>query len=147
MNWTHIMIHHSLTRDSETVSWSAIRDYHIKKQNWFDIGYHFGVEWAGLSYEALVGRPLDMFGAHCKEGGMNNKAIGICVVGNYDLVIPPSKALEVLCKRLIMPLARIYKIPVTKDRIVFHREYATYKSCPGFNFTKELMNPHIAWEG
>jgi len=138
------MIHHSLTADSGTVSWSAIRKYHTTTMGWKDIGYHFGVERAGFDYEALVGRPLDMIGAHCKEGEMNQKAIGICVVGNYDDILPNPLALDVLCERLIVPLSRTFNIPIDKEHIVFHREYATYKSCPGHMFTKELLFQHFA---
>lgn len=137
INWTHIMIHHSLTKDSETVSWGAIRKYHTRTLGWADIGYHFGIERLGSDYEALLGRPLDMKGAHCKEGGMNEKAIGICLVGNFDLVPPPNEALKVLRDRLLSPLMRIHNIP--PSNIVFHRDYATYKSCPGNLFTKELL--------
>ena len=135
------MIHHSLTEDSKTVSWPAIRKYHKETNKWRDIGYHFGVEWAGLEVEAVVGRPLDMVGAHCKEGGMNEKAIGICVVGNYDLNPPSPMNLTVLANRLVIPLMRIFKIP--KSNIVFHREYATYKSCPGTQFKKEMITALI----
>lgn len=137
--WTHIMIHHSLTEDSGTVSWSAIRKYHIQTNHWIDIGYHYGVEWAGLEHEAVVGRPLDMTGAHCKEGGMNEKAIGICMVGDYDNYMPSQLALKVLVNRLILPLSRIFTIPLDKEHIVFHREYATYKTCPGESFTKDMI--------
>jgi N-acetylmuramoyl-L-alanine amidase len=137
MNWTHIMVHHSLTEDNNTVSWPAIRRYHIKHNGWIDIGYHFGVEMAGLEYEAVVGRPLTMKGAHCLEGGMNEKAIGICVVGNYDLYAPSSLAIEVLVSRLIAPLMKMFNIPV--QNIVFHRDFATYKTCPGEFFTKSLI--------
>ncbi len=36
----HIIIHCSGTEDSETVSWSAIRRYHIYDNGWANIGYH-----------------------------------------------------------------------------------------------------------
>lgn len=140
IDWTHIMIHHSLTEDSATVSWPAIRRYHLN-QRWRDIGYHFGVEFSGLEYEALIGRPLDMEGSHCKEAGMNHKAIGVCVVGNYDYTEPSPLALDVLCQRILVPMMRIYRIPL--GNIVFHRQFATYKTCPGTMFTKELLLKHL----
>lgn len=135
--WSHIMIHHSLTEDGPTVNWSAIRKYHTVTNKWSDIGYHFGVEHTAFDYECLVGRPLDYPGAHCKEGGMNHEAIGICVVGNYDIIPPNPRALDVLVSRLIIPLMRAFSIPA--NGIVFHRDYASYKSCPGALFTREMI--------
>lgn len=132
--WTHIMIHHSLTKDSKTVSWNAIKKYHTKVLGWKDIGYHFGVEKVKDGYVILVGRPLLMSGAHCKEAGMNYKAIGICVIGNYDCCSPSSNMLAELCYRLIIPLMDTFNIPI--ENIVFHRDFARYKSCPGKKFLK-----------
>lgn len=124
----YIMIHHSLTKDSQTVSWGAIRDYHTKELGWQDIGYHYGVELVGDNYEILKGRTLLERGAHCKEENMNELAVGICVVGNYDLTPPPNLALLKLLD-LIRELRYLYRIPT--ERIVAHRDYAKYKSCPG----------------
>jgi len=137
MRWTHIMIHHSLTRDGKTVSWNAIEDYHRKIRGWSDIGYHFGIELVNDRYQVLVGRPLDREGAHCREGNMNCQAIGICCVGNYDISPPSKEMLEILSYRLLLPLMNEYDI--SPENIVFHREYAGYKSCPGEMFDKTLL--------
>lgn len=141
--WTHIMIHHSATPDGATFSWSAIRRFHKTdpQHRWADIGYHFGVERVGAEYEALVGRPLDRLGAHCPQGDMNKNAIGICVVGNYDIIEPSRLALGVLQDRLLRPLMRQFNIPPAN--IVFHHTFNPAKSCPGELFTRELLVPFI----
>ena len=106
--WTHIIIHHSLTEDGQTVNWQAIRRYHIVDLGWADIGYHYGIEWIHRGYEILVGRPLSMDGAHTL--GMNDKAIGICVVGNYDVQYPMA-AMIVKLVPLVRPFLAARKYP------------------------------------
>jgi hypothetical protein len=140
-NWTHIMIHHSLTADSGTVSWPAIRKYHVETMGMHDVGYHWGLELCGSSYEALVGRSLYDEGAHANEQGMNHKAIGICMVGNFDLQAPPDAALVVLRDRLMVPLMREFSI--LPANIVFHRDVAPWKTCPGKMFTKALLAQYV----
>lgn len=136
MNPTYIVIHHSLTEDSQTVSWNAIRDYHINVCKWADIGYHYGIELVGNQYDIFKGRVDDEEGAHCI--GFNSKSIGICVVGNFDLLHPCVAQLELL-RKLVRSLMRIYGIRV--ENVLGHRE--TYqlrgvpveKSCPGNEFS------------
>jgi N-acetylmuramoyl-L-alanine amidase len=128
---THIIIHHSLTKDGSTVSWQAIRRYHVETKGWNAIGYQLGIEKIGDHYEILMGRMLDEVGAHTK--GLNAKSIGICVVGNFDEEELPSEALEILLE-LCRSLMDIFGIPV--ENVKRHSDYAD-KSCPGTKFPWE----------
>jgi len=131
---THIIIHHSFTEDRKTVDWKAIRDYHVQTNKWSDIGYHFGIETILDGYLAtLLGRPLWRPGAH--EPKMNNSSVGICIIGNFD-VISPTTAQYDMCADLCAWLCHIYAIPV--DNIHPHSKYAP-KTCPGKLFDMNLL--------
>lgn len=135
--WTHIILHHSLTEDGIAVNWQAIRRYHTETLGWNDIGYHFGVEFIHRGHEVLVGRPLDMTGAHTI--GMNDRGIGVCVVGNYDVQYPREEMLSRLVP-LLRVLCGIFKIP--PENIMGHRDYAE-KSCPGKNFDLNIIRARL----
>ena len=141
MYYTHIVLHHSLTKDSGTVSWDAIRRHHTQELGWRDIGYNFGIERVEDSYQCFVGRPLGIPGAHCKQEHMNRRGIGICCVGNYDWATPHEVMLKDLVRRLIIPLMEIFEI--SEDRIMFHREFEARKSCPGRRFRKEHVLSYL----
>lgn len=151
MKPTDILLHHSATKDGSSMSWDDIRRYHkswrcegrivrrsqVKELRtagkkviapWKDIGYQYGVEWIENSVEILVGRMETENGAHCYQEGMNRKAIGICIVGNFDVAPPPEEILKPTV-RLVRSLMERYKIPV--DHVKGHRDYAGYKTCPG----------------
>ena len=125
------MLHHSLTKDGKVVDWQAIRRYHTEVNKWSDIGYHFGVEEINDQCEILVGRPLIKRGAHCK-GTMNRDAIGICFVGNYDILAPPLSTILFAIHRIIIPLCLIFKIK--PDYIIGHNQINMWKTCPGEKF-------------
>ena len=145
-----VVLHHSLTEDSGTVSWGAIRRYHTQVQGWRDIGYHWGLELVGDFYEVLLGRWWDEAGAHVAELQMNARSLGICLVGNFDLVPPPdaqwAKALA-LAQRLRVR----WGIPVRN--VLGHREVGlragkdwrqgAYKTCPGRSFDLDRFRQEL----
>jgi len=124
----YIIIHHSLTQDRRTVSWGAIRRYHKGDLGWRDIGYHFGVELVDDHYEILMGRFPNEEGAHCKQQSMNRHSVGVCCVGNFDVMPPPVEQYE-LCLKLTRYLMMLFAI--TPERVLGHRELAEHKTCPG----------------
>lgn len=136
-----VIVHCSATKDSGTVSWSAIRRYHTETLGWRDIGYHVGIEKvtdaAGRStYETFLGRPLTMQGAHCAAQGMNSRSLGVCFVGDYDNEPPPFEMIKTGARHLAA-LCRVFNIPV--DSIYGHRDFDKGKTCPGLKFDmKEL---------
>ena len=123
-----IILHHSFTKDSETVSWGIIRRYHTNTMRFSDIGYHFGIENLRGEVEILMGRMPDKMGAHCT--GFNSDSIGICFVGNFDDDEPPkdvwNKGVD-----LVRWLTSVYGKGV---EVVGHNELNQHKSCPGKYF-------------
>jgi len=126
------MLHHSLTRDGQTVSWGAIRRYHVDTLGWREVGYHYGVELVGDHYEVLLGRSeLDPASA-CPQDEMNARALHICCVGNFDQAPPPSAMLDALMQLVILPAMVEYGLP--PERIVGHCDVNPNKTCPGTQF-------------
>ena len=163
-----IVLHHSATKDQKVRDWDAIKRFHTSwrfggeivneeqaqflitqgrkvEPPWNDIGYHYGIEWVEFQYIICPGRRENVSGAHCSQGGMNLHSLGICFVGNFDLISPPTgqwlKGVE-----LVASLCQKYSIPVS--RIYGHRDFAP-KTCPGKNFSLmtfcmdvvEILNP------
>ena len=139
--WEEIIFHHSAGKDGEILDAARIRKQHTTTPPgggppWLDIGYHFVVERAGiyLEPEVIVGRPLNMAGAHCP--GHNLTAIGICFVGDFSSAPPPPALLAVAAKRIVRPLMEQFEIPRT--RLHLHREFRATE-CPGAMFTQALV--------
>lgn len=133
MRKTHIVLHHSLTADSGTVSWGAIRKYHVETNGWVDVGYQLAVELVGDHYEVMLGRAIDEDGAHCYQDLMNRIGLGVCFVGNFDLAPPPAAMLKYAARHLRSIMGNL-GIPADEAHVRMHRQHATYKTCPGTKF-------------
>lgn len=117
-----IVIHHT-----DEIGWDVYKthEYH-KSLGWDGIGYNYFIEENG---DIVEGRGMYV-GAHAK--GYNNRAIGVCISGDFDLNYPTHKQMRSvywLCKYLM----KKYKIDI--KHVLAHRELdGVNKSCPGFNF-------------
>lgn len=145
---THIIIHHSFTKDGKCVDWSAIRRYHVETLGWLKVGYHFGVELVGDHHEVLVGRWIDETGAHCRDLNMNTVGIGICCVGNYDDEVPVLGMWSTTVE-LVNRLVKEFNIPI--ENILGHREVQEMaeilpnhrKTCPGRTFNMDKFRSDV----
>lgn len=168
IKWERVLIHYSWSKDHDTLDWPGIRKFHmsyrvdgvsVSKQEylrridlgegkyfqkpWRDIGYNFGLELYNDTNEILIGRPLTEYGAHCKTGGMNRVAIGVCVIGKFDDTAPDARIYDVLAKRLLAPLTLYHHIPISL--IEPHSKYDTYKTCPGKLFDMKKLRDVVAF--
>lgn len=136
-----VVFHHSLTADSGTVSWDAIRRFHVEENGWSDIGYHFGIERVGAGVELQLGRSLLFSAAAVREERMNLRAAHVCVVGNFDLA-PPAADIWDAVVLVATILVRTFGLGA-KD-IRGHRDFAPYKTCPGALFDLERLRHDVA---
>jgi len=133
-----IIVHHSLTKDSGTVSWGAIRNYHVEGHKWDDIGYHAGVELVKSGYqsyfEALMGRMWDIRGAHTK--GQNYNSLGICFMGNFEEESPKRELMRVGAKVIALWL-KLFNLKL--GDVYPHNYFNPQKLCPGALFDMEFL--------
>jgi len=122
---------HSLRKAAYTIQ--GIQKYHIQRQGWGDIGYHYIIDTNGRIWTA---RSVKFQGAHA--GGTNNRGnIGICLLGNYDRH-PPNRVQKNNLTWLIQWLRRRYSIP--RRELYGHCDFKV-TNCPGrhlLSFVKSL---------
>jgi len=130
MRKTSVVLHHSLTKDSGTVSWGAIRRYHTTPKpqgmGMLAIGYQYGIDLVGDAYETMVGRMEEETAAAAP--GANQNGIHICLVGNFDVEPVPAAQMK-SAVTLAASICRRWQIQ--PSQIFGHRDFNAAKSCPG----------------
>ena len=135
--WTAIVIHHS---DTRTGSAAIFDRYHKEIKHWEGVGYDFvignGTDSGDGEVEVTYRWRRQLTGAHCKVPGnwANEKAVGICLVGDFNNGVPTRRQMWSLAK-LVRFLQNRYRIP--KSRIYGHKHTpgAGVTDCPGKNFS------------
>ena len=135
--WKYIIIHHSATEEGNSLSF-----HHAHLQKGWDrgVGYHFVIDngSSGKKDGQIETSPRwikQEDGAHCHASGMNTKAIGICLVGNFNSDKVTSKQMESLVY-LTKTLERYYHIPARN--IMRHGTVPEASTmCPGKHFPWE----------
>lgn len=136
-----VIIHHSATQDTGTLSWDAIRRYHVEHNGWSDIGYHAGIEQVQGHPVCLFGRPDVLPGAHTI--GENGRSLGFVFVGDYDVVEPSHVILRTAARRVLAPW--LLRFGLRPDHVVPHSDFA-YKTCPGSRFDMDKLRYFIRLE-
>ena len=135
--WTHIVIHHS---GSPVDTLKSMNEYHLEK-GWDGIGYHFII---GNGIKTIDGNVEETFryrqlkdGAHALTPDLfyNKNAIGICLIGDFNINSPTDKQISSL-KNLLLTLKNKYGI--MNKNILIHKEVKATE-CPGVNFPIEKM--------
>lgn len=174
-NWSGIVWHHSASPDNVTRDWDGIVKYHtsyridfeivspdvfeerlikgdgkVFQKPWKDVGYHGGTEFVNGEPTFHWGRPLSMIGAHAGVKGASNRFnteyLGLCCIGNYDLISPDPKLWDynLAVTRTLMDAFRI-----PKTHVIGHREVydllgvAREKMCPGKCWSMDLFRAEL----
>lgn len=138
------VLHHTAGSNSYTASQSAgivraTQSYHVGGRGWCDLGYNFLVDKYGQIFEGRKGGIDKMVrAAHSGNGPVNERTIGVSMMGNYDAT-EPSAALKKSVADLIAWRFSLAKLPatgtysiggVTLNRIAGHRNVLA-TACPG----------------
>ena len=127
--WKWIVIHHSATPAGN----AAVFDKMHREKGWDELGYHFvignGPQSGDGQIEVGPRWPKQKWGAHAKtpNNEFNERGIGICLVGNFDVERPTPAQMRSLT-RLVAYLMRTYNIS-PRDVIGHGETKAT--DCPG----------------
>ncbi|HLX62683.1 MAG TPA: peptidoglycan recognition family protein [Planctomycetota bacterium] len=128
--WTHIVIHHS----ASTTGSAASFDRAHREKGWDGLGYHFVIGNGSGSGDGQVEVGYrwtkQLQGAHAGNYEYNQHGIGICLVGDFEKVGPPSAAQMASLRSLVAFLQARCSIPT--NEIIGHGNVPGRNTeCPG----------------
>lgn len=142
--WDYIIIHHSATDVGNALDF----DYAHQNRRWKGLGYHFVIDngTAGKEDGQIEVSPRWLHqedGAHCRANSMNERGIGVCLVGNFSVDKVTPRQMESLVF-LVNKLKDYYDIP--NSRILGHGQVrGASTECPGTRFPwsefRRRLNP------
>lgn len=101
---THLIVHHSFSPGNDVTDWAAavrgVWNFHVNSNGWSDIGYNWLIDPKGVIYQgrAWVDTNDNSQGAHfC---GYNRQTMGVCMLGDYNSIVPSDAALRSLVRLL-----------------------------------------------
>jgi len=118
---TRLVIHHSAA--SSYVGALAIARYHVLKNGWPGIGYHYVV---GADGELLQVNKLETASYHC--AGSNRRSVGLCLLGSFMKGMEPTGPQIVAARSLVAALLARLGLPYRA--VVGHKELCS-TACPG----------------
>jgi N-acetyl-anhydromuramyl-L-alanine amidase AmpD len=141
--WRYIVIHHTA---SDMGNACLINRLHRGRGWWYGLGYHFLIDNGTMGkgdgqIEASPRWIKQQDGAHCRAGGMNHKAIGICLVGNFSEELPTRKQFQSLIY-LTQTMKQGYSI--RSSRVLPHRGVGGARTeCPGLRFPWSTLKRYV----
>ena len=134
-----IILHHTaeiyekpeIKIDSDAYQMSSLFS-NVIEDGTFEVNYHYIIDKIKDDYIPIVCRPFvylcDWEDIH-KD--INNAAIHIALMGNYDFKIPSKRCYEVLAYKLLNPMLKMFSL--TPQKIKLHNEVSDNKelACPG----------------
>ncbi len=146
---THLIVHHSAGTNTSS-NWkgvvASIFDFHVNTNGWQDVGYNWLIDPNGVIYEGRGGGD-NVRGAHMC--GYNNNTMGVCMLGNFELVEPSIAMMQSLQQLLAYKACKESIAPTGSSNIVSHTGFMknisghkegcapNHTSCPGkFLFAK-----------
>ena len=132
-DWRYVVIHHSATGSGGA---AAFERYHVYVQKWDSLGYDFvignGTQTGDGEIEVGPRWRSQREGAHAGVAEYNDRGIGICLVGDFNVHTPTERQMSSL-RLLADCLIQRYEIP--PERVIGHRNCTgAATDCPGRRF-------------